>query len=235
MNGLCDCIIPFYNEGSRVLHVVESILKVPGVSKIIVVDDGSTSRITYKELQTKFPQTISIRLNTNTGKANAVREGLKRVNNPYVLLLDGDLTNIKTDELENAIQKITKNPHIDMIILRRVADVTSNVLGRLIISMSRQDIVTSGQRLLKSGDLREILQRVFGGYQLEVATNAYMMKHKKKVYWMPFSMYSPLSMQKWGWKDGVKRYIKSLQGYFKYHLVGKFLWQTLFFCRDEAP
>jgi glycosyltransferase involved in cell wall biosynthesis len=224
----CSCIIPFYNEGSRVVHVVESVLKVPSLSKIIVVDDGSTSIATYKELQTKFPKITSVRLNTNTGKANAVKEGLKHVDTSHVLLLDGDLTNIKTVELENAIQKITNNPQIDMIILRRVDDITSN-------AWARQDIVTSGQRILKSADLRKVFEDDFSCYQLEVATNAYMVKQKKKVYWMPLSIHGPLRMQKWGWKDGFRQVDSAVRGYFKYHLVGEFFRQTLFFCRQEAP
>lgn len=46
----CDCIIPFYNEGLKPVHVVESIIKIENLSKIIVVDDGSDSRSTYLEL-----------------------------------------------------------------------------------------------------------------------------------------------------------------------------------------
>lgn len=224
----CSCIIPFYNEGPRVLHVVESVLKVHSLSKIVVVDDGSTSATTYTELKTKFPNITSVRLNTNTGKANAVKEGLKYVTTPHILLLDGDLTNIKTDELENAIQKITTNPHIDMIILRRVDDITSN-------AWARQDIVTSGQRILKSTDLRDVFRNNFSCYQLEVAINAYMIKQKKTAYWMPLSIHGPLRIQKWGWKDGFRQVDSAVRGYFKYHLVGEFFRQTLFFCKDEAP
>lgn len=210
------------------LHVVESVLKVNSLSKIIVVDDGSTDRKTYRELKAKFPQVTSVRLNTNIGKADAVKEGLKYVNTSHVLLLDGDLTNIKTDELEKAILKISNNLHIDMIILRRVDDITSN-------AWARQDIVTSGQRILRSFDLRKVFQRDFSCYQLEVAINAYMMKQKKNVYWMPLSIHGPLRIQKWGWKDGLRQVCSAARGYFTYHLVGQFFWQTLFFCKVEAP
>jgi len=228
MKNTCDCIIPFYNEGSRVLHVVESVIKVKRILKIIVIDDGSTSKATFEELKVKFPQIIAVRLNMNSGKANAVKEGAKFTTADYVLLLDGDLTNIKTDELENAISRIINNPKIDMIILRRVDDITSN-------AWARQDIVTSGQRILKISDLRKVFQRNFSCYQLEVVTNAYMMKEKKSVYWMPLSIHGPLRMQKWGWKDGWRQVCSAVRGYFKYHLVGQFFWQTLVFCWQEAP
>jgi glycosyltransferase involved in cell wall biosynthesis len=228
MNTSCDCIIPFYNEGSRVLHVVESIKKVKNISHIVVVDDGSTSKATLEELKAKFPQIIAVRLHTNSGKAKAVKEGVRRSAADYVLLLDGDLTNIKKDELENAISRITNNPKIDMIILRRVDDITSN-------AWARQDIVTSGQRILKTLDLKRVFQSDFSCYQLEVAMNAYMIKNMKQVYWMPLSIHGPLRMQKWGWKEGWRQVCSAVKGYFTYHLVGQLLWQSFFFCKNEAP
>ncbi len=93
MKSKCDCIIPFYNEGNRVVHVVNSILKVRKFSKIIVVDDGSTERITYQKLKNKFSKRIILLKSIiNKGKANAVKKGLEFVQSEYCLLLDGDLT-----------------------------------------------------------------------------------------------------------------------------------------------
>ena len=89
MKAPCDCIIPFFNEGSKVLCVVESILKVKNIYRIIVIDDGSNDKTSYLTLKTKFPQVVSIRLKINQGKANAVKEGLKYVKNNYIILLMG--------------------------------------------------------------------------------------------------------------------------------------------------
>ena len=143
MKSKCDCIIPFYNEGNRIIHVIDSILKITNLFKIIIVDDGSTEAITYQKLKKKFSnKIILLKLNINQGKADAIKKGLEFVQSNYCLLLDGDLTNIKSYELNNALNKILFNPAIDMIILRRVDDITSN-------AWARQDIVTSGQRILK--------------------------------------------------------------------------------------
>jgi len=151
MKSTCDCIIPFYNEGLRPISVVESIIKVQGISKIITVDDGSIDKNTHLELQTRFPQIKSIRLEKNGGKPNAIKEGLKYSEAPYILILDGDLTIFNTKELESAIEKITSNTEIDLVILRRVGDSTS-------LAFIRQDIVTSGQRILRKKDLEEIFR-----------------------------------------------------------------------------
>lgn len=227
MKDRCDCIIPFYNEGERVIHVVESVLKAKNLSKIIVVDDGSADRKTYLALREKFPQVTSVRLEGNTGKPNAVRAGLQYVTAPYVLLLDGDLSNIKPNELDNAINKIINNPNIDLIILRRLKDTTS-------LAWMRQDIVTSGQRLLRRQDLKNVFANYPPGYQLEWAVNTYMIKNKKKVYWMPFSIHNLWRHQKYGLRAGWKTYWTATVANLRVG-VPNLIWQTLFFCRDEAP
>lgn len=227
MKDLCDCIIPFYNEGARVLRVVGSIVKVKNISKIIVVDDGSADRKTYGELKAKFPQVTSVRLENNTGKPNAIRMGLQHITTPYVLLLDGDLSNIKAQELDNAIHKIINSPNIDMIILRRSKDTTS-------LAWMRQDIVTSGQRILKRQDLENVFADYPRGYQLEWAVNTYMIKKKKKVYWVPFSIHNLWRHQKYGLRAGWKTYWTATVANLRVG-IPNLIWQTLFFCRDEAP
>lgn len=229
MKDLCDCIIPFYSEELRPVKVVELILKVKNISKIIVVDDGSPDGKAYFAIKHRFPQVFLIRLNTNSGKAYAIKEGLKRVNTNYVILIDGDHTNIKVDEIEGAIQKIINNPEIDMIILRKIKDETVKV-SRFI----RHDTIFSGERILKTNDLKKIYQNKFSDYQIEMAINTYMMRNKKNVYWMPSSVNSFNKWEKWGWFEGTKRSLKMFKGFVSYAGWKNLIWQTLFFCRDEA-
>src|SRR3989338_7495106 len=112
-----SCIIPFYNESLKPVHVVEAVTKLKSLSQIIAVDDGSGNQATYKKLLQKFPDIIIRRISVNKGKAFAVRLGLTFVKGDYVLLLDGDLIDINIRELGKAIKKIINNPEIDMIIL----------------------------------------------------------------------------------------------------------------------
>ncbi len=223
MNNNCDCIIPFYNEGQRVVKVVETVLKVKNLARVIVVDDGSDDKETYSELKNKFPKIFVIRLNKNGGKPNAIKEGLKYVTAQYVLTLDGDLTINNYGELDQAIDKITHNSQVDLIILRRVNDSTS-------LSWLRQDIVTSGQRILKGHDLKNIFISYPRGYQLEWAINTYMIKNKKKIYWMPLSINNIWRHQKFGfigWKSYLTATVANLR-------VGipNLIWQSLFFCHQ---
>lgn len=223
-----SCIVPFYNEALRPLEVIESIGKIRQIKKIIAIDDGSTTDYTFKAIKRKFPQITAVRLATNSGKANAIREGLKHVGTDYTLLTDSDLTNIKIEELEKAIQKMVHNPHMDMIILRRVADKSA-------VGWTRDDIIFSGQRIVKTEDLQKIFEKQISRYQVEIAINDYMIRKCKKVYWMPFSVQNPRKYHKLGWLEGLRRGYSMFDDIVHYAGWRSFLWQTLFFCRDEVP
>lgn len=226
-NTQISCIIPFYNEELRPVKVVESILKVKGISKIIVVDDGSSEEKAYFEIKQRFPQIFSIRLNINGGKANAIKEGLKHVNTEYVFLIDGDLSNIKSDEVEKAIENMIKSPSIDMIILPLVADIIGS-------NWFRWYTILSGQRILRKQDLEKIYGNHFSGFQIEAAINDYMIKSKKKTYWMSSSMHNFDKYSKWGKWEGIKRVFSLIKDFSDYTGWSNLIWQTLFFCRKKA-
>ncbi len=228
MNHQVDCIIPFYNEDLRPVNVIESISKVKGILKIIVVDDGSDDKKTYLEIKRRFPNVISIRLNTNSGKATAIREGIKHTTSNYILLIDGDLTNIKSEEIEKAIVKISNNQSIDMIIFRRVEDKTV-----VISHWIRHDIIFSGQRILRRSDLENVMRNKIAGYNLESAINSYMIKNHKQVYWMPFSVHNLFKQEKWGYSQGLFKI--GIPSFIGFMCSPNILYQTFFFCRNEAP
>ena len=221
-----SCIIPFYNESYKPIHVVESVMKLKPMPQIIAVDDGSENQFTYKKLLQKFPDIIIRRISENKGKAYAVRFGSTFAKRDYVLLLDGDLIDIKVRDLTKAIRKIMKNPDIDMIILRRVADKTAAIIPWL-----RDDIVLSGQRILKTEDLREVFDRKIDGYKLESYINRYMMEKKKKVFWMPFSVQNIHKQHKWGYWEGMKI---GIPGFIQYMFSFTMVRQILNFCKEEA-
>lgn len=227
LNTQVSCIIPFYNEELRPVKVVESISKVKGISKIIVVDDGSSSDQAYSEIKSKFPKVISIRLNKNGGKANAIKEGLKHVYSEYVFLVDGDIKNVKPIEFEDAINKIVRNQQIDMIILPLVTELMKNDWFRVYT-------ILSGQRILKTFDLLKIYENKPSGFQIEAAINAYMMDINKKVFWMPSSIKNLSKYGKWGMMQGIKRMLCMFKEIIKYLGLKNFIRQSLFFCRKEA-
>ncbi len=224
MKNTITCLIPFYNEGNRILETLGVLTKSKYLSKMICVDDGSTDQ-SAGLIKKQFPYIKVIQLSKNQGKASAVREGSKFISTEYVLLFDADLSNIKLEEIDNALEKISTDKDIDMIILRRIVE-------RLLLTLIRHDVVMSGQRVLKTSDLLFALKSNPKGYALETAINKYMIDNHKLVYWMPIATKNPSQHKKWGWKNALA--IDSLKGYFSSVGFSGYLKQVLTFCRSKA-
>jgi len=82
-------LIPAFNEAQRIADTVAAALAIPGVTRVVVIDDGS-------EDGTDHIATIAgakvVRMAGQAGKGGALEAGAKRVENAdIVLLLDGDL------------------------------------------------------------------------------------------------------------------------------------------------
>jgi len=192
----CSCIIPFYNEGTRISKVLNVLKDVIELSQIICVDDGSED-FNSVQLLLEHPNINLLRLEKNRGKTEAVKAGLKLVKNNYVLLLDADLDALNNQEISKAVKTITSQSNLDMIILRRV---NAGIHSKL----NRGDILYAGERILKSDDLKKILVKPAKSYQLEVLINKYMKDNQRKVYWMPSSARNTYKFKKLGLMAGLK-------------------------------
>ncbi len=194
------CLIPFYNERERIANVLEVICRVKSIEQILCVDDGSSDG-TSEYLQAEWPQVELVRLPENQGKAAAISHGLHAVRNELVLLMDADLQELRQNEIEAAIEAFDEHPAIDMIILRRIN-------SPWFVRWYRSDILLSGERLIKKSDLEQVMKQRMKRYQLEVAINRYMLKHKKVVRWMPWSAMNTYKVDKLGILDGSKKEFK---------------------------
>lgn len=185
MKKSLTCLLPFYNEGQRVLRVLAAVTQVEDLVEIVAVDDGSTDGVA-ELIKAKFPQVKLVRSEQNLGKAGAVALGLKEVKSEYVFLCDADLKNLQAAEIELGWEKIRQTP-VEMIIFNRVEpneryQFTSNVMSKTGIAC-----LFSGDRILQTEDLRQVLAQEPENYQLEAAINHYMIKHEKKVGWIESS------------------------------------------------
>src|SRR5262249_17892942 len=141
----CDCILPFFNEGNRVLSVLEEISSCRSIHTIIAIDDGSDDGM-FDVVQAKYPHVRLIRLPENQGKTAAIPEGVERSDAPYVMLIDADLRRLRAAEIDQAIRYVTSNAGIDMLLLRRQRPL-------LRFSPIPMDVVISGERILRRDDL----------------------------------------------------------------------------------
>jgi glycosyltransferase involved in cell wall biosynthesis len=219
------CILPFYNEGLRVVKVIENLLKVNNLGQIICVDDGSTDKI-FLQIKTKFPKVVLIRLSKNQGKTIAVKNGLRACKFPNVLLFDADLINVRPEEISQAIAGYEKRPGVDMLLLRRLND-------PFIFRILRTELVLSGERILKNEDLKKILQTKPNRFQLELAINDYMIRNDKKVYWFPVSTKNTFKSEKYGVLTGIQSEYKMLKDLFSYQNPTFMLVNLAIFARER--
>ena len=200
--------------------------KVKYIDEIICVDDGSSDDGAM-QLRKAFPGVTVHRLEKNGGKSKAVTEGLKLVKNGYTLLMDADLKNLQANELEKGISYVINNPDIDMVIFRRKHDFW-------LYKALRGEILVSGERVLRTDDLRKVLSEELIAYQIEPAINYYMQDNNKKAYWLNHSGRNVLKFKKFGKLPGLKYELQYYLSVLTYKGPVKFFSNVLFFCRDDV-
>jgi glycosyltransferase involved in cell wall biosynthesis len=227
------CIIPFYNEGDRILGVLDSISKIDKIDQIICVDDGSTDD-THLLIKEKYPSVEIIRLNKNQGKSAAVKSGLSRAKNRFTFLTDADLEKINGEVIKKAFNKMEENPEIDMLIFKdKIYPKSFDFLNKLI----RADIIFSGERILRKTDLIEVFSEFRPkSYELELSIDLYMKKLRKNTCWYYNFAQNPTKVVKQGimsgWVDQIKM---DYQVLIKQMGFVKLLLFSFNFCREKCP
>ena len=118
----CCIIVPCYNEGKRLpINDFEKFISNNEDFALLLVNDGSSDNTQelIDSLSNKFPEKIvSYKLNKNSGKAEAVRQGflyaLQNINSAYFSYLDADLAT-PLEELKRLHSIISKNNNWQLI------------------------------------------------------------------------------------------------------------------------
>ncbi|NEM99611.1 glycosyltransferase family 2 protein [Pontibacter burrus] len=194
------CLIPCFNERERIAQVVSVIASTRFIEQVICVDDGSVDG-TADYIEEHWPKVEVLRLTANKGKTEAIRHGLQFVRHNTLLMMDADLQDLRKDELEAALEAYRNYTVVDMIIMRRIN-------SPWFVKWYRSDVLLSGERILQTADLKQVLRQKLKCYQLEVAINRYMLRHKKVVRWMPWSAMNTYKVDKLGVLDGSRKEFK---------------------------
>ncbi len=193
------CIIPFYNEASRIQAVLKQLVSVAGIDEIICVDDGSTDT-TSKEIAHTFSHVKVMRLGKNSGKSAAVAAALPEIASTHVLLFDADLHNFSGTQVVEAIAAIDES--IDMLIFAQTRD-------PWLLKALRFNILNSGERIIKTNVLKEIITtKKPEQYALEPVLNRWCYQKKLKVAWIPFASDNYMKLEKW---DVFSAMLRSVQ------------------------
>ncbi len=227
MHNTITCLIPVYNEGQRLVHTLQELIKVKEINSFVVVDDGSVDNA-IELVKNNFPRISLVQLKENQGKSAAVRAGLKQIQTTYTLLFDADINGLDHQEISAGLEK-TMNDDYDMIIFRRMR---SPITAKLF----RADIVLSGERVVKTEILNKVMHSVPKpkSYTMEAVLNQHCINNQYKVGWSKANTYNTFKI----YKVGV---VSGLWGDFMTMVHGAqrvgwthYLYQVFCFCRNNA-
>jgi glycosyltransferase involved in cell wall biosynthesis len=186
------CLVPIYNEETRLATALTQLSQVPLISNLICVDDGSTD-CGASIIKKKFPQVQLISYHPNRGKSYAIQQALPAITTPYTLLFDTDIHSFTAQDVQAAIQHTLAQADLDMLIFRQMNDPQH-------VKFFRIDLLHSGERLIKTSLLKEIIaSHQPKHYQLENTINRYCYENQKHVAWYPFYSENYRKLDKWGY------------------------------------
>lgn len=102
---MISVIIPALNESATIASVVEFARRSPGVTQVIVVDDGSIDA-TAELARTAGAEVIT---SSQLGKGASMRDGLCHAVEPFVVYLDGDLRGLSEDAIPLLTAPLLRN------------------------------------------------------------------------------------------------------------------------------
>jgi len=178
MQNSISCVIPAYNEATRICNVLKAIKDYPRFMEIIVVNDGSkdkTSEVVKNFIRTNNVKHIKlIDLVKNSGKTNAVKVGVEASKGTITVLLDADLSGLTHNHLDRLIDPVLKGEY-GLTILDRPTD------RRSIIGWTGLTRLYGGERAFYREEFLQIEIDNSAGYSLETIMNMHYLKKGIKV------------------------------------------------------
>lgn len=224
-----SCIIPVFNEQARVGEVLKQVSQVKNLAEIICVDDGSSDN-SARVIKENFPKIKLIQHERNLGKTAAVVTGLSLATGETVLLLDSDLINLKSGEIDKALACFEQNG-LDCLLLNTAP---TNLAERLLRPVLRFLLLAAGSRVIHKQCLKEALQAGnFKSYDLEIAQNKYLMENRKVVGYFDISAIDVSKVSKNGLIKGTWQELVMWRQITSYAGLLFFIKQSLFFARRK--
>ncbi|MFC4994550.1 glycosyltransferase family 2 protein [Rubritalea tangerina] len=212
-------VIPAYNEEKTVAQVIDSVLSVPLVGEVIVVDDCSRDR-TSNIVQAIADSNDSVKLlrhEVNQGKGAALRTGFQGATLPFVIVQDADLE-YDPNEFPLVVQPLI-NGDCDVCYgsrylrdnPRRVLRFWHTMGNRFLTTLSNMvtDLYVTDMETCYKAFRREVIQNIEieeNRFGFEPEITAKIARRRLRVMEVAVSYY-PRSFDEGkhiGWKDGVR-------------------------------
>ena len=199
------CVIPAYNEATRIAAVLRPVVESKLFYRVVVVDDGSEDKWELKSVLDQFPNVEHYWLPVNKGKSFAVARAVLYLNKEvdYVCLLDADLEGLTTANLIQLVHPLYKQtgpfyvPVVDATISRRRS------YGGLFYP--KLDIFT-GERVLPLPLLEECKLESRTSFEMEAVINGALICSHARIRVVDWpNVTNPTKMAKYGVWQGVKK------------------------------
>ena len=141
-------LVPTYNEAATVASVIERV-RTEGFETVLVIDGGSTDGT--RELAREAGARV-IR-QSGSGKGQAVREAVEAINQPHVLMLDGDAT-YRPEQAHRLVEPLLEG-RAEHVIGNRFADLRPGAMTRLNTAGNR--IINAAFSVIHGRNLQDIL------------------------------------------------------------------------------
>lgn len=181
-------VIPAFNEGEVIAHVIGALASAGPWHEIIVVDDGSRDETAARAAATGA---IVLRHPYNKGNGAAVKSGIRRATGEYVLIIDGD----GQHRPEDARRLVSHLGEYDLVIGARTSATQANearrvgngALNRLASYLTGRQIpdLTSGFRGARREHLREFIHLLPNGFSTPTTTTLAFIKAGYNVLFEP--------------------------------------------------
>lgn len=212
-------VVPVYNEEHSIGRVLTTVLDLPFVDRVIVVNDGSTDRT--GAILSPFERNRKVKLihfPVNRGKGAAIRAALDFVKTEYVAFQDADLE--YPPENLRKLYAAARFSDADMVVGVRTMswdEITGISLGsfianKLIVKLTGCPDVFSGQRIVKMEFLRKVGLES-SGFEIETELTMKAILLGYDVAWERVS-YFPRSRSE-GKKIGFLDFLKIMRTYYK--------------------
>lgn len=190
-----SCIIPVYNEGTRIAGVLSAVVGHPLVAEVIVVDDASTDETA--RIVSSIDGVRLICLDQNRGKTWALQVGLQESTGSLLLLLDGDLIGLTAAHITSLISPVLAGRAEVAMSLR---ENTPRIWKRIGLDCISGERVFSRDLLKNRFDALKTLPR-FG---FEIYFNRVLVERKYRIAIVPWiGVKSPFKNVKYGFLRGI--------------------------------
>jgi glycosyltransferase involved in cell wall biosynthesis len=198
-----SCVIPAYNEETRIGNVLEAVVNHPLIDEIIVVDDGSRDG-TRAEAQ-GFPSVRLLTSEKNIGKSGSIAKGVRVSTGEYLVFLDADLVGLAPKDVTALLRPVLSGAADFSISLRHDVLVPWRMIGLDYLS---------GERALHRGLVVEHLDTIaqLPGFGFESYLNSLVIESGARVQVVRWpTVGHTFKVHKYGIWEGVRGEMRMLK------------------------